>query len=108
MCVAVLAVCSRVFLGRNWSAMVTIKQDHEIIRRGPYALVRHPMYSGFLLAVLGTALAVGEVRGLLALGFVFLGLWLKLRTEEQFLTEQFGAQYIQYQRESKALIPFVL
>jgi protein-S-isoprenylcysteine O-methyltransferase Ste14 len=107
-CGAALAVSARVFLGRNWSAMVTIKQDHEIIRRGPYALVRHPMYSGFLLAVLGTALALGEVRGLLALGFVFLGLWLKLRTEEQFLTEQFGAQYIQYQRESKALIPFVL
>jgi len=48
------------------------------------------------------------VRGLLGLGFVFLGLWLKLRTEEQFLTEQFGARYKQYQRESKALIPFVL
>jgi protein-S-isoprenylcysteine O-methyltransferase Ste14 len=107
-CGAALAVSARIFLGRSWSAVVTIKQDHEIIRRGPYALVRHPMYSGFLLAVLGTALALSEVRGLLALGFVFLGLWLKLRTEEQFLTEQFGAQYIRYQRESKALIPFVL
>jgi len=107
-CGAALAVSARVILGKNWSAAVTIKQDHEIIRRGPYALVRHPMYSGFLLALLGTALALGEVRGLLGLGFVFLGLWLKLRTEEQFLTEQFGARYKQYQRESKALIPFVL
>ena len=107
-CGAALAVSARVFLGRNWSAMVTIKQDHEIICRGPYALVRHPMYSGFLLAVLGTALALGEVRGLLALGFVFLGLWLKLRTEEQFLTDQFGARYVQYRQETKALIPFVL
>jgi protein-S-isoprenylcysteine O-methyltransferase Ste14 len=66
------------------------------------------MYSGFLLALLGTTLAIGEVRGLLGLGFVFLGLWLKLRTEERFLAEQFGPQYRQYQRESKALIPFVL
>jgi protein-S-isoprenylcysteine O-methyltransferase Ste14 len=107
-CGAALAVSARIFLGRNWSAMVTIKQDHEIVRRGPYALVRHPMYSGFLLAMLGTALALGEVRGLLAIGLAFLGLWLKLRTEEQFLTEQFGAQYIQYRQETKALIPFVL
>jgi protein-S-isoprenylcysteine O-methyltransferase Ste14 len=90
---AALAVSARILLGKNWSAAVTIKQDHEIIRRGPYALVRHPMYSGFLLAMLGTA---------------FLGLWLKLRTEEQFLMDQFGAQYIKYRQQTKALIPFVL
>ena len=107
-CGAALAVSARILLGKNWSAAVTIKQDHEIIRRGPYAQVRHPMYSGFLLALLGTALAIGEVRGLLGLGFVFLGLWLKLRTEERFLMEQFGPQFIQYREETKALIPFVL
>jgi protein-S-isoprenylcysteine O-methyltransferase Ste14 len=105
---AALAVSARILLGKNWSAAVTIKQDHEIIRRGPYALVRHPMYSGFLLAMLGTALAMGEVRGLLAIGLAFLGLWLKLRTEEQFLMDQFGAQYIKYRQQTKALIPFVL
>ncbi len=107
-CGAVLAVSARIFLGRNWSAVVTIKQDHEIIRRGPYALVRHPMYSGFLLAMLGTALAIEEVRGLLAVGLALLGWWLKLRTEEQFLMDQFGAQYIEYRQQTKALIPFVL
>jgi protein-S-isoprenylcysteine O-methyltransferase len=107
-CGAVLAVSARLFLGKNWSATVTIKQDHEIVRRGPYAFVRHPIYSGFLLSALGTALAIGEVRELLGLGFVYLGFWLKLRTEEAFLVEQFGAEYTQYQRETKALIPFVL
>jgi protein-S-isoprenylcysteine O-methyltransferase Ste14 len=107
-CGAALAASARIFLGRNWSAVVTIKQDHEIIRRGPYALVRHPMYSGLLLAMLGTALAIGEVRGLLAVGLAFLGWWMKLRTEERFLTEQFGAQYTQYRQKTKALIPFVL
>jgi protein-S-isoprenylcysteine O-methyltransferase Ste14 len=107
-CGAALAVWARIFLGRNWSAVVTIKQDHEIIRRGPYALVRHPIYSGLLLAMLGTALALGEVRGLLAVGLTFLGWWLKLQTEERFLTEQFGTQYTRYQQEVKALIPFVL
>jgi protein-S-isoprenylcysteine O-methyltransferase len=103
-----VALWARILLGRNWSAKVTIKRDHEIIRGGPYAMVRHPIYSGFLLALLGTALAIGEARGLLAFGLAFAGWWLKLRTEETFLVEQFGAQYTQYRREVKALIPFVL
>ena len=107
-CGAALAVWARVFLGANWSATVTIKQDHAIIRNGPYALVRHPIYSGFLLGMLGTAIAIGEVRGPIGLGMAFLGWWLKLRTEERFLTEQFGTQYTRYQQEVKALIPFVL
>lgn len=107
-CGAILAVYARIVLGRNWSATVTIKQDHKIIRGGPYAVLRHPIYSGFLLSALGTAIAIGEVRGLLGLGLVSLGFWLKLRTEEAFLLEQFGAQYSQYRRETKALIPFVL
>ena len=107
-CGAGIAVWARIMLGRNWSAVAAIKQDHEIIRRGPYALLRHPMYSGFLLALLGTAIAIGEVRGLLAFGCAFLGLWLKLRTEEGVLVEQFGDEYTQYCKETKALIPFVL
>ena len=107
-CGAILALSARLVLGRNWSATVTIKQDHEIIRRGPYALVRHPIYSGLLLALLGTAIAIGQVRGLVALLLAFLGWWLKLRTEEAFMVEQFGAQYIQYRQQTKALIPFVL
>jgi protein-S-isoprenylcysteine O-methyltransferase len=107
-CGVALAVWARVFLGANWSATVTIKQDHEIIRSGPYALVRHPIYSGLLLGMLGTAIAIGEMRGLVALGLVFLGWWLKLQTEEQFLVEQFGTQYLKYRQETKALIPFVL
>lgn len=107
-CGAVLALWARTLLGRNWSAFVTIKQDHEIIRHGPYRVVRHPIYSGFLLSVLGTALAIGEVRVLFAIGFVFLGFWLKLRTEEEFLAEQFGGRYLQYRQQTKALIPFVL
>jgi protein-S-isoprenylcysteine O-methyltransferase Ste14 len=107
-CGAALAVWARVFLGANRSATVTIKQDHAIIRSGPYALVRHPIYSGFLLGMLGTAIAIGEVRGPIGLGLAFLGWWLKLQTEERFLTEQFGTQYTRYQEEVKALIPFVL
>jgi protein-S-isoprenylcysteine O-methyltransferase len=103
-----IAVWARFVLGRNWSATITIKQDHEIVRRGPYAAVRHPIYSGFLLALFGTAIYYATFRGLLAVALTFTGWWLKSRMEEAFLLQQFGAQYRDYQREVKALIPFVL
>src|ERR1700675_3215168 len=61
-----LAIWARLQLGRNWSGTVTVKQDHELIRTGPYAMVRHPIYAGTLLAILGTAIAIGEIRGLVA------------------------------------------
>ncbi len=102
------AIWARLFLGRNWSATVTIKQDHEIVRSGPYAVVRHPIYSGFLLAFLGTAIYVGELRAFLGVSLTFAGWWLKLKMEESFMLSQFGSQYRDYQREVKALIPFVL
>jgi protein-S-isoprenylcysteine O-methyltransferase Ste14 len=102
------AVWARALLGSNWSATVTVKQHHELIRRGPYAIVRHPIYSGFLLGIVGTALALGEVRGVVALALGFLGWSVKARTEEQFLLEEFGAAYIVYCREVKQLIPFIL
>lgn len=103
-----VAIWARFFLGRNWSGMVTIKQDHRLVRRGPYAIVRHPIYTGFVLAMLGTALALGELRGLLAVAVALIHWWGKSQIEERFLLDQFGAEYAQYRREVKALIPFVL
>jgi protein-S-isoprenylcysteine O-methyltransferase Ste14 len=102
------AVWARACLGANWSATVTRKQNHELVRGGPYAVVRHPIYAGLLLAVLGTALALGEVRGLAALALAFVGWFTKARTEERFLAEEFGDAYARYRREVKRLIPFVL
>ena len=100
---------ARLYLGRNWSGRVTIKEHHELIRGGPYRIVRHPIYSGLLLAALGTAVAVGEVRGLLGFLLATLGWWSKLRVEERFLTEQFGDDYTRYRRKVRgALIPFLL
>jgi protein-S-isoprenylcysteine O-methyltransferase Ste14 len=103
-----VAIWARVILGSNWSAVVTIKQGHQIIRRGPYALVRHPIYSGGLLALLGTAIAIGELRGLIGFTLIFFAWWMKSRLEESFLEEQFGADYARYKREVKGLIPFLL
>jgi protein-S-isoprenylcysteine O-methyltransferase Ste14 len=102
------AIWARLSLGRNWSGTVTVKEGHQLMRRGPYAVVRHPIYSGGLLALLGTALVVGELRGLLGVALAFLGWGTKLRLEEAFMSEQFGAEYTRYRREVKALIPFVL
>lgn len=64
---------SRIILGRNWSATVTIKKDHELVSSGPYAIVRHPLYSGVLLAMLGTAIFFGEIRGSIAFLSTFVG-----------------------------------
>jgi len=102
------AVWARFVLGRNWSSQVTLKREHELIRRGPYRLVRHPIYSGILLALLGTAIYVGEFRGLISFALFVIGWRLKARMEEALMMEHFGEKYREYQREVKALIPFVL
>jgi protein-S-isoprenylcysteine O-methyltransferase Ste14 len=102
------AIWARLLLGGNWSSSVTVKRDHQLIRRGPYAIVRHPIYSGFLLGLLGTALALGEWRGLAGLALACIGWGMKARKEEAFMVEQFGAAYTEYRRHVKAIVPFVL
>lgn len=105
---AALAIWARAILGGNWSATVTVKQDHNLVRSGPYWAVRHPIYSGLLLAGLGTALAVAEVHSLLAVAIGLLGFRAKSRLEERFMIEQFGREYEEYRQHSWALVPFVL
>lgn len=102
------AVWARLHLGRNWSGTVTIKQDHELIRSGPYALARHPIYTGLLTAFAGSAIAAGHLGALLATLLISVVLWSKIRLEERWLCEAFGEQYPRYRREVKALIPFIL
>jgi protein-S-isoprenylcysteine O-methyltransferase Ste14 len=101
------AVWARVHLGRNWSGTVTVKENHELIRAGPYGLVRHPIYTGLLLAILGTAIAFGEWRGLLAFGFLTVAFSFKLHREERFMSESFPNDYPRYRAEVPALIPFI-
>jgi protein-S-isoprenylcysteine O-methyltransferase Ste14 len=101
-------VWARRHIGRNWSGIVTLKQDHELVVSGPYALVRHPIYTGLLLAFIGSALARGEWRGVLAVLIVVWALWRKLKLEERWMKEQFGEQYHAYSRRVAALLPFLL
>ena len=101
------AIWARLFLGENWSAAVTIKEDHQLMRRGPYALVRHPIYSGLLLAILGTAIAEGQLRGLISFVLATIALRMKSLQEETFMVQQFGSQYQEYRRGVKSLVPFL-
>ena len=100
------SVWARIHIGRNWSGVVTIKEGHELIDTGPYALVRHPIYTGLLVAIFGSAMARGEWRGVLAVLIAWAALWRKLRVEERWMTERFGEQYEAYRRRVPALIPF--
>ncbi len=99
------AVWARLHLKSNWSGVVTVKQDHQLIRSGPYRWVRHPIYSGMILAMAGTAVENGRLKGILGVLLVFIGFWIKSRKEEQFMRQTFGEQYEAYCQSTGALIP---
>ncbi|MGB6602831.1 MAG: isoprenylcysteine carboxylmethyltransferase family protein [Steroidobacteraceae bacterium] len=100
------SVWARVHLGRNWSGIVTVKEQHELIRTGPYALVRHPIYTGIITAALGTAVVSATVRAAIGVLIIAAALVVKLRVEERFMRETFADQYARYCEEVPALVPF--
>jgi len=103
----VIAILARIRLAGNWSHEVAFKKDHELIENGVYGYMRHPIYSGVLLMLLGTALFVGRV-GTFALFLVMLWFWrVKSVKEEELLAEHFPDEYPAYKTRVKALIPFV-
>jgi protein-S-isoprenylcysteine O-methyltransferase Ste14 len=102
------AIWARLTIGRNWSGTVELKENHELVRRGPYRIVRHPIYSGLLLAMLGTAMAFGGWRGYLGFAIAFVAWKRKSLTEERFMSEQFGDSWARYKTGVKALIPGLL
>ncbi len=102
------AIWARMTIAGNWSSDVTLKRDHELVVAGPYQWVRHPIYTGILLALLGTALAVGEWRGLIAVVFAGAAYWRKIGIEEAVMRRQFGEAYTRYAGRVRALVPFVL
>ena len=99
------AIWARFYIGQNWSSAVTIKVDHQLIRTGPYAWVRHPIYSGLILAMIGTAIARREPRGFFSVVLLWLGFWIKSRMEEKFMRKTFGPEYEDYSRSTGTLIP---
>lgn len=101
------AVWARLHLGRNWSGTITIKVEHELITSGPYGIVRHPIYTGMLFGFVGSAIAVGRWRGVLAVALVALAIWRRVHLEEGAMRRQFGAAYEHYARRVAAVIPCI-
>ena len=101
------AIWSRQVLRNNWSGEVAIMEGQQFMRSGPYALIRHPIYAGILLALFGTMLVSSTAGSLLGFVLVLISLWQKASIEEQFLVVEFGKQYTQYQHEVKFLLPFI-
>jgi protein-S-isoprenylcysteine O-methyltransferase Ste14 len=102
-----LAIWARRILGKHWSGRITIKVDHELIRTGPYRLIRHPIYTGILVLYTGTAIISGSCLALLAVAMALVAYARKIRLEEANLRIAFGPAYDTYCRESKALIPWL-
>ena len=101
------AIWARYHIGRNWSGVITVKEDHALIRTGPYAIVRHPIYSGLLLAIIGSALARGNIAAMLAIAFMLYAVLRRVSIEERWMGETFGQAYADYKTKTPALVPFV-
>jgi len=110
LCICGLAFCfwARAVLGGNWSGTDTLKENHELIVRGPYRLVRHPIYTGLLIMVIATVMQQGHIAGMLGLILVFVSFWIKLDEEEELMRKQFPDQYATYQQQVRRIIPFIL
>jgi protein-S-isoprenylcysteine O-methyltransferase Ste14 len=100
-----VAFWARFHLGANWSGVVTLKENHELIRSGPYRTIRHPIYTGILLAFLGNVVLVGQVRGLLGLAIIWASFYIKARREESFLAQEFGPNFNEHLQHTGMFLP---
>lgn len=100
-----LALWARWHLGEYWSGRITLKEDHKLIRTGPYARLRHPIYSGLDLAALGSAVVIDRWRCVLGLCVIMIGFWIKAKREEALLGKQFGEEFEQHLRYTGFLLP---
>ena len=102
------AIWARLTLGRNWSGLVvTAQEGHELVQTGPYALVRHPIYTGLLLAIVGTALTLGTLASYLGVAAGVTGLLIRVHLEEKLMRERFGATHAAYRQRTWKLIPLL-
>lgn len=99
------AIWARFTIGKEWSSDVQIKQGHQLIRNGPYAHIRHPIYTGILLALCGTAVAIGEYRAILGLVLFLVGFIRKAKKEERFLAGEFGPAFEEHRRHTGFFLP---
>ncbi len=100
-----LAIWARLTLADNWSGRITVKVGHQLVTSGPYAFVRHPIYTGILICATGTALQVGEWRGVVAIPIIAVGCTIKAKKEERYMNTEFGERYRQYRQRTGFLVP---
>jgi protein-S-isoprenylcysteine O-methyltransferase Ste14 len=100
-----LAIWARWHLGQYWSGWIRIKQNHKLIRTGPYARLRHPIYSGLDLAVIGSTLVIDRWRCVAGACIIILGFWVKAKREEALLSARFGAEFEEHRRHTGFLFP---
>jgi len=103
----VFAIWARLTIGRNWSNIMALKEKHELVQAGPYSIVRHPIYSGMLLAVLGTAMTAGSVACYLGFIFLLIGLLIRVQSEDRLMATQFPERHPAYRQRTKKLVPLV-
>ena len=103
----IFAIMARTWLGKNWSGRITIKENHELIQTGPYAITRNPIYSGFLLAFAGCSMSLGLLKGYLGIFFLVVCILIKVSKEEAYMQEVFGEKYNSYKAKVKRLIPII-
>ena len=103
-----LAIWARVLLGRNWSGLVMMVRDgHQLVQRGPYAIVRHPIYTGMFFAILGTALTIGTLASWLAVASGLAGILIRVDVEERLMASEFGEAHAAYRQRTRKFIPFI-
>lgn len=103
----IIALWGRITLGRNWNMNPSLQERHELVEGGPYAYMRHPMYTGLLLMLLSAVVYYGTAFGCIVFFLSLIGTWIKLSREERILTNHFGRPYLDYKARVKALIPFI-
>jgi len=100
-----IGIWARVSLGANWSGVVTLKDGHELISNGLYRWIRHPIYTGILLAMIGTAVIKGHLRGWVGFLIVLTAFYFKARREEGFLRQEFGDGFEEHARRTGMFLP---
>jgi protein-S-isoprenylcysteine O-methyltransferase Ste14 len=100
-----ISIWARLTLGTNWSGMVTLKDNHELIRSGLYSRIRHPIYTGILLALAGSGIIQGQLRDLLSFAVLLTTLHFKAKREEGFLHQEFGPNFVEHYRRTGMFLP---
>jgi protein-S-isoprenylcysteine O-methyltransferase Ste14 len=100
-----IAIWARLTLGTDWSGMVTLKENHELIRTGLYSRIRHPIYTGILLGLVGSGMIRGQLRDLIGFVFLLTTLHFKAKREEVFLHQEFGSSFVEHQRRTSMFLP---